>query len=549
MKTVCKSFFTSCLAGMFTLVAIATSFAQSAPDPAIVVSVAPVKEQQKDINYLVETSGFGAAKFLIKSQVKYATGGMDTSRPAGVLMYFSGDNPMPKTVIFVPIKDIDDMLDTVSNFADVDDEDDIIQITPRGADTIYAIEQGSHVFLSTEEGALNQLPEDPESLLGDMPSKYNIAAHVYGSRVPEELREKAIDMIKDGYVDSLQNMGGDPDRIDSQIEDFEEQIKVLSEVDELIFGMVADEDSHKMAMEFTITGKPGSKVAKSYEGFGNADPTRFAGFMNDSAAMDFNMCFNVSTEDSEQVSRQMEGLVESVMTELDNDGEFDEQEMDTIRSALVQVAEVVEGTFKNGRIDSGGQLLMGENDFNFVAGGEVSEPKKIESAAKEVLGLLKEKVGDAIDVKFDFAKVNGVNMHEVVVNIPEDEEELQDFVGSEVVILLGIGEKDVYLAAGKSPLDALKAAMDASGKAPEYPVIYNLRVTPILEYVASTTGEPMVDGFIETLNEVGRDKMTMYSKSIENGLFTRMEMEDGPLSLIQGAFQGFQQQMGGGADF
>ncbi len=550
MKTVCKSMFTNCLTGMFTLVAVATTFAQSAPKPAVVISIAPVTEQMNDVNYLVDASGFGQAKFLIKSQIKYITNGVDTKRPAGVLLYFKGDNPVPQTVMFLPIKDVDDLLDTVSNFAEVDDEDDVIKVTPSNGETMYAVEQGGNMFITMDEAALEDLPEDPQSMLGDMPSKYNFAAHVFGTRVPDELRKKAIELIKDGYVDSLQNMGGDPEAIDSQIADFEEQIKVLGDIDEIVIGMMADKETHKMAMEFTVTGKPGSKVAESYAGFANADPSRFAGFLSDKAAMDYSMCFTVSGEDSEQIGKQMDGLVESMMTELDNDGEFDDEELDTIRSAAVQIADVVEETFKEGRVDSGGQLMMGENDFNFVAGGQVSDPKKLESAAKELIGLLQEKAGDAFEFNLDFAKHAGVNMHEIVIKIPEGEEELQDYIGSEVIVLLGIGEKDVYLAAGKNPMDTLKAAMaNSTAAAPEYPVIYNIRATPILEFAASTTGEPMLDGFVEKMKEVGRDKITVYSKAIENGLFTRMEMEDGALSLIQGAFQGIQEQMGGGADF
>lgn len=554
MKTVCKSMFTSCLAGMFTLVAVATSYAQSAPEPAVVISIAPVKEQMNDINYLVDASGFGQAKFLIKSQVKYITNGIDLKRPAGALLYFEGDNPEPsKTVIFLPVKDFDDLLDTVSNVAEVDDEDDIIKILPPNGEALYCVEkpgvgdEGGYVFITMKEETLEELPADPVAMLGDMPSKYNLAAHVYGSRIPDELRERAIEQIKDGYVDSLQNLGTDPDKIDQQIADFEEQIQVFQDIDEIIFGMVTDEDSHKMAMEFTVTGKPGSKVAKAYAGFVSPEPTKFAGFMNDTAAMDYGMCFDVDTEDADKIGPQLNGLIDSMMTELDNDGEFDEEEMDTIRSAALQVAEVIEETFKEGRIDSAGQLLMGENDFNFAAAGQVSDPKKIESAAKELIGLLSEKAADAFRFNLDFAKHDGVTMHEIVINVPEDEEELQDFLGSEVVVILGIGKKDIYVAAGKEPMDALKAAMGADGKPSEFPVVYNFRITPMLEYAASTTGQPILDEFVEKLKEVGRDKITVYSKAIENGLFTRMEMEDGPLSLIQMGFQGMQGM--GGADF
>ena len=547
MKTVCKSMFTSCLTGMFTLVAVATSYAQSAPEPAVVISIAPVKEQMNDINYLVDASGFGQAKFLIKSQIKYITNGIDKTKPAGALLYFEGDNPEPRTVIFLPVKDFDELLDTISNIAEVDDEDDVIKVLPPNGETLYAVEQGDHVFITMDEKSLSDLPEDPQAMLGDLPSKYNLGAHVYGSRVPEELRQKAIDLIQDGYIDSLENMGTDPDEIDQKIEDFEEQIKAFEDIDEVVVGMVTDEDTHKMAMEFSITGKPDSKIAKTYAGFADAKPTKFAGFMNDKSAMDYNMCFDLNTEDIDQMGRQMDGMVESMMTELDNDGEFDEEEMDTIRSAAVQITEVVEETLREGRIDSGGQLMMGENEFNFAAGGQVSNPKKIESAVKEMIGLLSERAADAFEFNPSFASHKGVNMHEIVINVPEDEEELQDYIGSEVIVILGIGKKNVYLAAGKDPMDTLKDAMNNSGAAPEFPVIYNIRLTPILEFAASTSGQPMLDGLVEKMKEVGRDKITVYSQAIENGLFTRMEMEDGPLALIQEAVQGMQNM--GGAEF
>jgi hypothetical protein len=76
-----------------------------------------------------------------------------------------------------------------------------------------------------------------------------------------------------------------------------------------------------------------------------------------------------------------------------------------------------------------------------------------------------------------------------------------------------------------------------------------MRITPILEFAASTTGQPMLDDLIEKLKEVGRDKITAYSKPIENGVFSRIEMEDGPLALIQTAVTGFQQAMGADSDF
>jgi hypothetical protein len=541
--------FKSCLAGLLAMVMVAGAVAQSVPEPAIVVSMSSVKDQMADVKYLVKQSGFGKMNFLIKSQVDHFTRGIDAKRPMGVLMYFEGDNPMPRTVGFLPVENLDDLLDTVSGFAEVDVEDDFIVVTPDNAAPVFLKESGTHVFISDSEESFGDLPEDPAAMLGDLPGRYNVAAHVFGSRIPEELRESAIDMIKDGYMQQLQNMG-DPVAAEEQMENFEEQIKSLEDIDEIVFGMLADKETHKMAMEFTFTGKPGSKLADSYKGFADVKPTRFAGFMNDKSAVDYSMCFRVSENDAEQFKKAMDSSIEAAMTELDNDGDFEEEDMETIRNSVMELKEVLIETFQNGRIDSGGQLMMGANDFNFVSGTEVSDPKRVEAVAKDLIGLLQAKAGDALVANLDFATHNGVNMHELVFVIPEDEEELQDFVGSELKVLLGIGEKDVYFAVGKDPMETLKAAMaNSSNAAPEYPIIYNMRITPILEFAASTTGQPMLDDLIEKLKEVGRDKITAYSKPIENGVFSRIEMEDGPLALIQTAVTGFQQAMGADSDF
>jgi len=152
------------------------------------------------------------------------------------------------------------------------------------------------------------------------------------------------------------------------------------------------------------------------------------------------------------------------------------------------------------------------------------------------------------EFNLDSGKHNGVALHEITVKVPDSEEELQDFLGTEIKVVLGIGKKEVYVAAGNKPLDTLKAAMASKAEAPGYPVIYNLRVLPMLEYAATTTGQPLLDSFVEMLTEKGHDKMTVYSKAIENGIFTRMEMEDGPLALIQLAVEEMG-GIGGGADF
>ena len=97
------------------------TYAQSAPKPAVVVSLAPLGEQMNDLKYLVEASGFGKMNFLIQVQVKHFTAGIDLERPSGMMMFFKGDNPEPQWLGFVAIEDVDEILDSIADFADVDD--------------------------------------------------------------------------------------------------------------------------------------------------------------------------------------------------------------------------------------------------------------------------------------------------------------------------------------------------------------------------------------------------------------------------------------------
>jgi len=87
----CKSLFASCLFGLVALVTAVPVMAQSAAEPAIVVSISSIKEQIKDVSYLVEASGFGQMKFFVKSQMKHFTRGLaavipKTTSSSAVLM-------------------------------------------------------------------------------------------------------------------------------------------------------------------------------------------------------------------------------------------------------------------------------------------------------------------------------------------------------------------------------------------------------------------------------------------------------------------------------
>ena len=77
--------------------------AQSEAKPAVVISIANMDEQLKDVKYLLTASGFPELNFIAKAAIKGYAEGVDFSRSAGVALYFEGENTTPSVAGFIPV--------------------------------------------------------------------------------------------------------------------------------------------------------------------------------------------------------------------------------------------------------------------------------------------------------------------------------------------------------------------------------------------------------------------------------------------------------------
>ena len=544
MKTVCCKPILISMIGLLSLLPMllpSEAHCQSAPEPAIVVSIAPISEQIADTSYLIEEAGYGSMKFFIKTQMKHFTSGIDKEKACGVLLYFEEDDPTPKSVGFAPVSNLDDFLDTIAQFAEVDDADEIISITPSNGENMLMKQVGNYIFIAEEEEGFDNLPADPEGMLGDLPASYNVAARIFGQRVPESLRMQMIDGIKDGYMSTMDQLAeDDPDLADEQRDAFEEQMAKMEDLvydmDEVLVGFRADKEAGAMVMDFQMTALEGTELAKSFEAMSDAEPSRFAGFLRDDAAMSSNACFSVLPAEAKQYANGMTQAIDKMVSELDADGDLSESEVETIESASEKIVEALTETFESGRVDSAGVVLMGDQTVNMAAVMEIADPRKVEDAVKELVELGEAKMGEDLQVSLNSGSHNGVTFHELVIKVPEDEEEVLDYFGSEITVIVGIGDKEVYMGAGTDPMPTLKEAMDSKSSGEKlFPVVYNINLTPILKYASSVNDMPMIEDMLGTLEESGNDRLRMFLDGIENGVLTRFEIQDGVLGLIQSA--------------
>ena len=547
MKSVLKSFMLGVTLSISALLPSVAN-AQSLPDPAIVVSISSIDEQLADVKYLLNASGYPDFNFIASATIKGYTDGIDLSRNAGMLFYFQPESETPDFMAFVPLKDKELLLDLISRFAEVEDQDDFnIIITPDGTELIVK-EKDGYAFISNKESMLEVLPASPEKELGDLPTKYNLAAKIMPQRVPENLRQQMLDVIKQGSEQTLEEM--DEQLQDLQKENLKMQMQqmqmVLDESEQLTIGMSADADKGSLFMDVVFKAIAGSDMAGKMAASKPDVASRFSGFLIDGALMTLHANYRVSQEDSDNYASMLDEGRKSLLEEMNQDGDFTDEEFEKLEQVVNEMAEVLKQTIKEGVWDGGMVAFAEGEDLNFAGGFQVADAKRVEKSIKDLVPMIEERASS--DEKIDLVinlnsdSYKGVTFHEFIVAVPEDEEEMRKAIGDTVKFVLGVGTKELYFGSGTNPMPLVKKGMDGSKEVNSLSQ-FNLYATPIMKTVARLGGPPETLLMADKLEEVGKDRISAVSRNVENGFEMRFEMQDGILSLIRVGVESFQ---GGG---
>ena len=555
MKKILTPMFACLMAGLLWMAPMAQQAnAQSAPEPAIVVSMAQVEKQLATANYLVDAAGFGQMAFFIKLQADNYLKGIDSSKPMGAMLYFSEESPEPSWMGFVPISNMDDVLNTIAdNLGEVDEGDDYTTVITDSEEEVLIKKVGNFAYLTDDVDMFKRIPEDPVSVLGDLPNSYNLSAKVFGQRIPESLRQQAIDMIRDGYESTLEAQGDDSLQSDLQQQNFEMQMKQLesfiNETDSLTIGFNADKETGSLYMDVEFYGLEGSEMAKRCAVAKQAGASRFGGFLMKNVCFNANMCFKILPEDGETYKQMFTQLKDEAVKEMEEDGEMTDDQIGQMDEIISGLMDALSETVEAGVVD-GGAVVTLDDGFNLAAGMLIKNPGKVEAAVKKAITLAESKVEEDFEVKLNAGSHQGVNFHKIVVPIPEDEEEMMDVFGDTMNIVIGIGKDAVYLGAGSDPMSLTKKAMD--GTSPSGNEMrqqqYNLFLAPLLRFAANMEGEEMVEMMAEQLAQNGKDRISVVSDMVDNGMKMRFEMQDGILSLISVAAQSMGQGFAPGND-
>lgn len=519
--------------------------AQDAPQPAIVVSVASLQEQLDDIGYLLDGSGFGQFKFMMNMQAKEFLKGVAMDRPAGALLYFGDDAMTPTVVGFIPVSNLDDLTGVIGGFADIGDEDGLITVGLDDGTTVYAKEDSGYVFVSDKSENLEELPSDPLVLIGELPTKYNVAARLFGDRIPESTRSFLIDNIRQGFESSLENM--DDELADLQRANMEMQLEqiesLINETEEVEFGFDINKAGNSLVFEARLVGKEGSRIAEQVAA-AKDQKTRFAGFLIEGTAFHGVSCSAVAADDLPALEKMLENLKTGIEEKLGENDKMSDEEREAVIGLLHTAFDTLESTAAAGKFDIGIVGTTDDGQINIAMGLETADPKALEEEIKKVVPLAQKRADDKLDVKLNAFTAAGANFHEFKVAVPESEEEARKLFGEQLTLNVGFGKDVAFVGLGANSVDLIKKAMSSSGSPPaDLPMTkFDLYLTPILELIASMQDDATVKKMAAKLKEVGKDKISIEGRAIENGMMSRLEIQDGFLQLIQIAAE----QFGGG---
>lgn len=545
MKSLFKPFVLSLLISAMTLLPMSNAFCQSTPEPAVVVSIKQIDEQISDVKYLMDAAGFGQMMFFVDAMIKPYTSGIDGKKDAGLMIYFSDDSPMPEMVGFLPVTNMDAILDTVSQMAEIDEGDEMTTIIMDSGEEMSVIMDGDYAFFSMNAKMLEATPSVPKDIIKELAGKYNFAARVFADNIPAMMKDQAMDLIRSS-AEMTQSQLGDQTSLDLQMDQLE---MLLTQSDSITIGLGINEDNNNVLMDFGFKGMPNSDLAAKLADSAPKKSSKFSGFVMDGAAMTLNQSGSISGEDAENYSTLLADLVPSMMEELGYEADLSDEQLDALENAMNTFVDVAEETLQNGEIDMGAVIMMGKEEVNFGMGMQLTNPKKLESAVKELTNMAEKMAPGLLEVNLNSGSHKDVTFHTINVDVSSGPDEMQEVLGSSLAIVVGIGMDTAYMGAGTNPKSIIKKAIDASAKSdrtdksPAMAMSFNL--VPILEMAARVDDNPMMGEMIDTLKESGNDAINM-TYVIDEGVNFRIEIQDGIFALLGAAGAQMQGQLGGG---
>lgn len=524
------------LLGLALLTVPAASVAAQAK-PVLVVSLSGVDEILGDVGFLTQLAGSAPVGQMAAMMANQYVQGLD--RKKSITIVVNSEEGELKPMGIIPVTDLPRFLEGVAQgLGEVQEAGDgVYELNARGVPT-YIKEKGGWAFIGQSVNALNDLPDDPAAIAGELATDYDIGIRAHIKNLPDMYKQLALTQIKQGVAQQLESAGeiGNQEAqlqqtlIKANIEQWE---AMMNEIDTITLGWLVDRDTQKTYIDGVTTAIPGTKMAKQMASLRDMK-SNFAGFVVPGAAATVHAVGEMTEADIEQTVSMLRPLRDTAKNEIDEDNDLPDDEARAVAKDLIdQLFTVLEDTIREGKFDMGAAMMLDNRTMSVLVGLGVADGTKVEQSIRDLAEIAK-KDPNFPGINFDAAKDGPVRFHTMQIPVPEDED-ARDVFGATMDVVVGIGEKATYFGFGNECLNGLRKAISTSasntGNSP--PMTMNVALGPILEFASNFEDNPMVAALAGTLKEnKGSDNIVITSTPIPNGARYRLEVQEGVLKSI-----------------
>ncbi len=273
--------------------------------------------------------------------------------------------------------------------------------------------------------------------------------------------------------------------------------RMLSNTAELMAGWSTDAQAKKYGGSSTMTGLPGSDVAKNIEAIGTV-PSKFAAVATpDSSAMSARVMLPLAAVYQEEQAKMYATSLTTLQERIDGKQDLSADEKAARKQVAEKVNQIATDSLKLGWLDVYAELVPSGALYNGVVGVRVQDS----AVARQIVELLP-KAQQGWTVKADAAEEAGAKIHviDMKAKLPST---LKTYFGDNGEAYVATGEQTVWVAVGPEGMARLQAVLKASAGASDAnatPLKVVMHVHPALQIGKSLTEDRDIELF-RTLKE------------------------------------------------
>ncbi len=477
--------------------------------------------------------------------------GLDTKRPWAVVAFWDGNQPV--VYGFLPVSDLKQLIEAAKSnpgLAEQITENNGVYQIQAGPQAIYIKQKDSWAVVTNESENLDKAPADPTTFLGDLPTRYALAAQLTLANLPDQYREQFLAQVRAGMEAGMAQMPNETDaqyaaRVFYAKQLIEQVNAVVTDAESVLLGWAVDSTNNSTHLDLEFTAKAGTKLAERLA-LVKPGQSDFAGFLLPDAAVRISQVQTLTDADVTQAKSALAVMRKSMLDNLQNELAKNKQgakkfDPKVLEGLVNDAFDVLDKTIETKKKDVGMSVVLDPKATTLVLGSAIAEGEKLQDVLKRFVDeAVKANPEAAKQVEYQFNAETYEGFRLNTFSIVNPSPKFAELVGERVELVVAIANDKMAVSAGRDAMKALKTAIDqskAKAGTEVLPLEFSISATPLAKFVASVADVEQAKAAATLLATTleksgGKDRLLLTVRPITQGLRIRVELEEGILKAM-----------------